>query len=58
MSKTIKLDDKVYDQLDRLRGKRETFSDIVAKLLTTKGALDAMVGIWVLQSGEKESQNK
>ncbi len=36
MSKGIKLEDKVYDQVDQLRGKRGTFSDVVAKLLTTK----------------------
>ena len=46
MSKTIKLEDKVYHQLDHLRGKRETFSDVVAKLLTTKEGIDTMLGIW------------
>ena len=33
MSKAIKLDDQVYERLDRLRGKRETFSEVVARLL-------------------------
>jgi len=46
MSKTIKLEDKVYNELDRLRGKRETFSDVVAKLLTTKEGVDTMTRLW------------
>ncbi len=54
MTKTIKVEDKVYHQLDRLRGKRETFSDVVAKLLTTKEGVDTMLGIWHNQYGEKE----
>ena len=33
MSKTIKLENAVYAGLDEARGKRETFSDAVAKLL-------------------------
>ena len=52
MSKTIKLEDQVYHRLDNLRGKRDTFSDIVAKLLTTKEGVDTMVGIWHDQRGE------
>ena len=58
MSKTIKLEDQVYYQLDNLRGKRETFSDIVTKLLTTKEGVDTMVGIWHNRPGEWESENK
>ena len=54
MSKTIKLEDKVYDQLEQLRGKRETFSDVVAKLLTTKEGVDTLLRIWHGQNEEKE----
>lgn len=54
MSKTIKLENRVYIQLDQLRGKRETFSDVVAKLLTTKEGVDTMVRIWHGQPGERE----
>jgi len=54
MSKTIKLEDQVYHQLDNLRGKRETFSDIVAKLLTTKEGVDTMIHLWHVQGSEKE----
>lgn len=33
MSKTVKIDDQVYEDLDQFRGKGETFSDALAKLL-------------------------
>lgn len=33
MSKTIKLDDKVHQELEELRTKRETFSAVVARLV-------------------------
>ncbi len=33
MSKTIKLEDQVYRDLDQLRGKDETYSDAVAKAI-------------------------
>lgn len=46
MSKTIKLEEKTYHQLDQLRGKRDTFSDIVAKLLTTKEGVDTIAELW------------
>lgn len=52
MSKAIKIEDKVYHQLDQLRGKGETFSDVVAKLLTTKEAADTLAGIWHYQGPE------
>ncbi|MBA7586219.1 hypothetical protein ES708_28215 [subsurface metagenome] len=57
MSKPIKLQDKVYYQLDELRGKRETFSDVVAKLLTTKEGVDTLLGIWHNQHGEREVES-
>lgn len=58
MSKTIKLENQVYEKLDRLRGKRETFSDVVAKLLTTKEGVDTMIGLWQDQYGEREPKDK
>ena len=58
MSKTIKLEDKVYHRLDNLRGKRETFSDVVAKLLTTKEAADTLAGIWHNPDGPRDQQTK
>jgi len=58
MSKAIKLENQVYDRLDQLRGKRETFSDIVAKLLRTREGVDTLIGIWHTQYGEGEPENK
>jgi len=37
MSKAIKLDEHVYEQLYQLRGKGETFNQVVARLLNIKG---------------------
>jgi len=54
MQKTIKVEDRVYQQLDQLRGKRETFSDVVARLLTTKEGVDTLLEIWHNQYGERE----
>ena len=33
MAKTIKLDDQVHHELEDLRTKRETFSEVVARLV-------------------------
>lgn len=33
MGKSVKLEPETYDELDRLRGKRETFSQAVQRLL-------------------------
>ena len=58
MSKTIRLEDQVHYHLDRLRGRRETFSDVVAKLLTTKDGVDTMIGLWLYQFEEREPPTK
>lgn len=39
MSKPIKVEEKVYDQLDQLRGKGETFSEVVEGLLTARSKM-------------------
>ena len=36
MSRTIKLEDQTYQELDELRGKGETFSDTVSTLLLAR----------------------
>ncbi len=33
MSKTIKIENQVYDDLQKLRGRDETYSDVVAKMI-------------------------
>ena len=53
MSKAIKVEDRVYNQLEQLRGKRETFSDVVAKLLTTKEGIDTLIGLWSDQRADR-----
>ena len=51
MSKSIKVSEEVYDQLERLRHKRETFSDVVERHIRVRGlVLDAAE---ILQSAEK-----
>ena len=36
MSKAIKVEDQVYDELDQLRGKGETFSQVIERLLVAR----------------------
>ena len=43
MSKTIKVDLEVYERLDRIRGKGETFSQVVERCLSV---VEAWKGIW------------
>jgi len=33
MSKSIKVDDRVYQDLENIRGKRETFSEAIARMI-------------------------
>jgi len=40
MSKTIKLDEQVYQELDQLREKRETFSQAVGRLISLYQAIE------------------
>lgn len=42
MSKTIKLEDDTYQELDQLRRKDETFSQAVARLLSIHGHVQKM----------------
>jgi len=36
MSKVIRVEDRIYDELDRLRGRRDTFSQVIEYLLTIR----------------------
>jgi len=56
MSKVIKVDDKVYEQLDRLRGKGETFSGIIQELLITRMTILDMVSVLEIQLKYREWQ--
>jgi len=58
MSKTIKLENRVYFQVNQLRGRKvrgglETFSEVVAKLLTTKEGVDTMIQLWEREPREE-----
>ncbi|MBA7560965.1 hypothetical protein ES708_02599 [subsurface metagenome] len=58
MSKIIKLEERVYNQLDQLRGNRETFSNVVTKLLTTKEGFDTMFQLWYGPKTESEVKHR
>lgn len=36
MSKLIKVDDLTYDQLSQLKGQRDTFADVIRRLLANR----------------------
>lgn len=38
MSKTIRVDEVAYDELDKIRGKGDTFSDAIERLIRLKKA--------------------
>ena len=42
MSKVITVEGKIYDELDRLRGRRQTFSQVIESLLIIKERLVTM----------------
>lgn len=56
MSKVIKVDDKVYEQLDRLRDKGETFSGIIQELLITRMIILDMISVLESQLKYREWQ--
>ena len=45
MSKTIKLEDEVYKGLDDLRGKRDTFSQVVKRLVDARAGFIALTDV-------------
>ena len=44
MAKSVKLDDTVHRELEELRGKRETFSAVVARLVNFHREIVRVVG--------------
>lgn len=58
MSKTIRVDDQVYNELEELRDKRETFSEVIARTvnayLTIRGIRDGLPASHYLQERPKE----
>lgn len=57
MSKTIRVDDQVYGQLEELREKRETFSEVIARTVsaynTIRGIRDGLPASHYLQERPK-----
>lgn len=51
MSKAIKVEDRVYEELDSIRGKGETFSQQIEALLLSRGKIFEL--IMVLEGGLK-----
>ena len=58
MSKTIRVDDSVYGELEKLRDKRETFSQVIARTvnayITIRGIRDGLPASHYLQERPKE----
>lgn len=58
MSKTIRVDDEVYADLEKLRDKRETFSQVIARTvkayITIQGIRDGLPASHYLQERPKE----
>lgn len=45
MHHSIKLEDEIYKKLDNFRGKKETYSQAVERLLNIEGQLDKIIVI-------------
>lgn len=62
MSKTIKLEDKVYDKLTDLMGPKETYSQVVERILflfDKMGELqNVLEGAIAFRAGERERAEK
>ncbi len=62
MSKLIKVEDKVYNQLDHLRVGRQTFSDVTAELLEARlrmlEAFNVLEGILRFREWQREQLRK
>ena len=57
MSHTIKLEDQVYTKLERFRGKRETFSQAVERLLAAGEKVNELIDILVSRHNSQEVNN-
>jgi len=56
MSKQIRLEDEVYDQLEAIRDKRETFSEVVARLIKIHDGLGLLTSTIQGQKAYREYQ--
>ena len=62
MSKQIRVDDPVYQKLDELRLKGETFSDVVSRLISSREPLcrliDILEGIICFREWQREKRER
>lgn len=58
MSKTIRVSDEVYNELEKLRDKRETFNQVIARTInaynTIRGIRDGLPASHYLQERPKQ----
>ena len=45
MSRVIKVENHIYDHLERIRTKGQTFSQVIEELLTLRGSLFNMINV-------------
>lgn len=58
MSKPIKVEDKIYDELDQLRVGRQTFSDVVENLLKARLSVLQLMSVLEGQLAFREWQRE
>lgn len=58
MSKVIKVDDKTYNELDHLRLGRQTFTDVISRLLESRLKVLEMMSVLEGQLGYREWQRE
>jgi len=45
MTKLIRVEDRIYNHLEQIRDKRQTFSQVIEELLTLRGSLFNMINV-------------
>ncbi len=58
MSKVIKVEEKVYDELDKQRAGRQTFSDVIESLLLSRLRILEMMSVLEVQIKFREWQRQ
>lgn len=58
MSRVIKVEDQIYNELDQLRTGRQTFSDVIKSLLLSRLKILVMMGALEDQLGFRDWQRQ
>ena len=53
-TKTISITEEVYDELSRLKGPEESFSDELRRLAKSKGRISECAGLWARWMSKEE----